>query len=180
MDYQIDLRPCIWPKDDRYFVDGLSEIIFEIKDLIYPSLEKVREDFVFINVSHKFMNHFISEECHWLRRVEKKQVVLVSATRLEALANYWYFNSQALGVVYTGSSQSIRYELARVINGRFLRADIKKGWITKKEMQVVGLLAKGMQPKLIAKIQNCSVKTVYTHQHNAEMKLYSKINRMAI
>lgn len=93
MDYQIDLRSCIWPKDDCYFVDGLSEIIFEIKDLIYPSLEKVRDDFIFINVSHKFMNHFISEECHWLRRVEKKQVVLVAATRLEALANYWYFNS---------------------------------------------------------------------------------------
>ena len=50
MDYQSDLRSCIWPKEDRYFADGLSEIIFEIRDLIYPSLETIREDFIFINI----------------------------------------------------------------------------------------------------------------------------------
>ena len=180
MDYQSDLRSCIWPKEDRYFADGLSEIIFEIRELIYPSLETIREDFIFINISPKFMCHFISHEQQWLRKTEKKQVVLIAATRLEALANYWYFNSQARGVVYAGSLRNVRYELARVINGRFLRTDIKKGKMTKKEMQIIGLLAQGMQPKSIARIENCSVKTVYTHQRNAEGKLYSKINRIAI
>ncbi|VUS63655.1 ECP biosynthesis operon DNA-binding transcriptional regulator EcpR [Klebsiella spallanzanii] len=180
MDYQSDLRTCIWPKEDRYFVDGLSEIIFEVRDLIYPSLEMIRENYIFINISHEFMSHFISHERQWLRRTEKKQVVLIAATRLEALANYWYFNSQAQGVVYTGSQRSIRYELARVINGRFLRADVTKGRMTKKEMQIIGLIAQGMQPKSIARIENCSVKTVYSHQRNAEVKLYSKINRIAI
>lgn len=180
MDYQSDLRSCIWPKEDRYFVAGLSEIIFEVRELIYPSLETIRENFIFININHEFMSHFISHERQWLRQTEKKQVVLIAATRLEALANYWYFNSQAQGVVYTESLRSIRYELARAINGRFLQTDIKKGRMTKKEMQIIGLLAQGMQPKSIARIENCSVKTIYTHQRNAEVKLYSKINKLAI
>lgn len=180
MDEQYDLQSCIWPRDDRYFVSGLSELIFEIKDLIYPSLERVREDFIFINISPRFMRHFISHERQWLKRTENKKVVLVAAARLEALANYWYFNSQAKGVVYAESLRNIRYELARVINGRFLQNDMKKGKMTGKEMRVIGLLAKGIQPKSIARIENCSVKTVYTHQRNAEVKLYSKINRLPL
>ncbi len=180
MDYQSGLRLCIWPQEDRYFVDGLSEIIFEIRELIYPSLETIQDDFIFINISPKFMCHFISHERQWLRQTEKKQVVLIAATRLEALANYWYFNSQVRGVVYADSLRNVRDELSRVINGRFLRSDIKKGKVTKKEMQIIGLLAQGIQPKSIARIENCSVKTVYAHQRNAEVKLYSKINRIAI
>ncbi|MHA0561371.1 hypothetical protein ACXY9Y_12450, partial [Escherichia coli] len=33
-------------------------------------------------------------------------------------------------------------------------------------------------PKSIARIENCSVKTVYTHRRNAEAKLYSKIYKL--
>ncbi|MBV7166830.1 hypothetical protein HED05_21700, partial [Escherichia coli] len=35
-----------------------------------------------------------------------------------------------------------------------------------------------LQPKSIARIENCSVKTVYTHRRNAEAKLYSKIYKL--
>lgn len=126
------------------------------------------------------MSHFISHEHQWLKIAEKKQVILIAATRLEALANYWYFNSQARGVVYTESLYAIRHELTRAINGRFRRSDIKKGKMTRKEMQIIGHLAQGIQPKSIAKIENCSVKTVYTHQRNAEVKLDFKINKLAI
>ncbi len=52
--------------------------------------------------------------------------------------------------------------------------------MTRKEMQIIGHLAQGIQPKSIAKIENCSVKTVYTHQRNAEVKLDFKINKLAI
>lgn len=180
MDYLTDLRSCIWPREDRYFVDGLSTIIFDIRALIYPSLDELRDGFMFINISPKFMSHFISHEHQWLKIAEKKQVILIAATRLEALANYWYFNSQARGVVYTESLYAIRHELTRAINGRFRRSDIKKGKMTRKEMQIIGHLAQGIQPKSIAKIENCSVKTVYTHQRNAEVKLDFKINKLAI
>ncbi|HAJ5884938.1 TPA: helix-turn-helix transcriptional regulator, partial [Escherichia coli] len=36
----------------------------------------------------------------------------------------------------------------------------------------------GMLPKSIARIENCSVKTVYTHRRNAEAKLYSKLYKL--
>ncbi|EHX9233895.1 helix-turn-helix transcriptional regulator, partial [Escherichia coli] len=65
-----------------------------------------------------------------------------------------------------------------VINGRFLRKDIKKDKITDREMEIIRMTAQGMQPKSIARIENCSVKTVYTHRRNAEAKLYSKIYKL--
>ncbi|MBB8940790.1 helix-turn-helix transcriptional regulator, partial [Escherichia coli] len=64
------------------------------------------------------------------------------------------------------------------INGRFLRKDIKKDKITDREMEIIRMTAQGMQPKSIARIENCSVKTVYTHRRNAEAKLYSKIYKL--
>ncbi|WP_244581953.1 helix-turn-helix transcriptional regulator, partial [Escherichia coli] len=68
--------------------------------------------------------------------------------------------------------------LPYVINGRFLRKDIKKDKITDREMEIIRMTAQGMQPKSIARIENCSVKTVYTHRRNAEAKLYSKIYKL--
>lgn len=47
-------------------------------------------------------------------------------------------------------------------------------------MQIIRMTAQGMHPKSIAKIENCSVKTVYTHRRNAEAKLYSKIYKLAL
>ncbi|MGT7125448.1 helix-turn-helix domain-containing protein, partial [Escherichia coli] len=82
------------------------------------------------------------------------------------------------GVVYAGLSRDIRKELVYVINGRFLRKDIKKDKITDREMEIIRMTAQGMQPKSIARIENCSVKTVYTHRRNAEAKLYSKIYKL--
>ena len=83
-------------------------------------------------------------------------------------------------MVYVDLTKDIRQELAYVINGRFLRKDIKKDKITNREMQIIRMTAQGMHPKSIAKIENCSVKTVYTHRRNAEAKLYSKIYKLAL
>lgn len=41
----------IWSPHDAYFYKGLSELIVDIDRLIYLSLEKIRKDFVFINLS---------------------------------------------------------------------------------------------------------------------------------
>ena len=98
--------------------------------------------------------------------------------KVRGLSKYWYYNSNIRGVVYAGLSRDIRKELAYVINGRFLRKDIKKDKITDREMEIIRMTAQGMQPKSIARIENCSVKTVYTHRRNAEAKLYSKIYKL--
>ncbi|WP_024243129.1 ECP biosynthesis operon DNA-binding transcriptional regulator EcpR [Escherichia coli] len=157
---------------------GLSELIVDIDRLIYLSLEKIRKDFVFINLSTDSLSEFINRDNEWLSAVKGKQVVLIAARKSEALANYWYYNSNIRGVVYAGLSRDIRKELAYVINGRFLRKDIKKDKITDREMEIIRMTAQGMQPKSIARIENCSVKTVYTHRRNAEAKLYSKIYKL--
>ncbi|WP_258365008.1 helix-turn-helix transcriptional regulator [Klebsiella oxytoca] len=39
-------------------------------------------------------------------------------------------------------------------------------------MQIIGLIMQGIQSKSIARIESCSVKTVYTHQRNARVELY--------
>ncbi|HFP0946369.1 TPA: helix-turn-helix transcriptional regulator, partial [Escherichia coli] len=44
--------------------------------------------------------------------------------------------------------------------------------------EIIRMTAQGMQPKSIARIENCSVKTVYPHRRNAEAKLYSKIYKL--
>ena len=161
MDYKYSLDQCIWPAHDSYFLKGLAELIIDIDDLIYLSLEKVRDS-------------------EWLAEMKGKQIVLIAARRSEALANYWYYNGAIRGVVYVDLAKDIRQELAYVINGRFLRKDIKKDKITNREMQIIRMTAQGMHPKSIAKIENCSVKTVYTHRRNAEAKLYSKIYKLAL
>lgn len=75
-------------------------------------------------------------------RGKGKQVVLIAARKSEALANYWYYNSNIRGVVYAGLSRDIRKELAYVINGRFLRKDIKKDKITDREMEIIRMTAR--------------------------------------
>ncbi|MDU7648135.1 MAG: LuxR C-terminal-related transcriptional regulator [Klebsiella michiganensis] len=169
--------PGLW---GFYFLKGLAELIIDIDDLIYLSLEKVRREFVFINLSASSLNYFIRRDSEWLAEMKGKQIVLIAARRSEALANYWYYNGAIRGVVYVDLAKDIRQELAYVINGRFLRKDIKKDKITNREMQIIRMTAQGMHPKSIAKIENCSVKTVYTHRRNAEAKLYSKIYKLAL
>ena len=58
-------------------------------------------------------------------RGKGKQVVLIAA-KSEALANYWYYNSDIRGVVYVGLSRDIRKELAYVINGDFSAKILRK------------------------------------------------------
>lgn len=168
----------IWSPHDAYFYKGLSELIVDIDRLIYLSLEKIRKDFVFINLNTDSLTEFINRDNEWLSAVKGKQVVLIAARKSEALANYCYYNSNIRGVVYAGLSRDIRKELAYVINGRFLRKDIKKDKITDREMEIIRMTAQGMLPKSIARIENCSVKTVYTHRRNAEAKLYSKLYKL--
>ncbi|WP_261785624.1 helix-turn-helix transcriptional regulator, partial [Escherichia coli] len=63
-------------------------------------------------------------------------------------------------------------------NDLLIRTFLKKDKITDREMEIIRMTAQGMQPKSIARIENCSVKTVYTHRRNAEAKLYSKIYKL--
>ena len=150
MEYKSCSDKYIWSADDSYFYKGLSELIVDIDELIYLSLEKIRKDFVFINLNTASLNEFIRRDSEWLSAVKGKQVVLIAARKSEALANYWYYNSDIRGVVYVGLSRDIRKELAYVINGRFLRKDIKKDKITDREMKIIRMTAQGMQPKSIA------------------------------
>ena len=48
----------IWSPHDAYFYKGLSELIVDIDRLIYLSLEKIRKDFVFINLSTDSLSEF--------------------------------------------------------------------------------------------------------------------------
>lgn len=83
----------IWSPHDAYFYKGLSELIVDIDRLIYLSLEKIRKDFVFINLNTDSLTEFINRDNEWLSAVKGKQVVLIAARKSEALANYWYYNS---------------------------------------------------------------------------------------
>ncbi|QWC69476.1 ECP biosynthesis operon DNA-binding transcriptional regulator EcpR [Enterobacter mori] len=178
MEYKYCSNKYIWSAHDSFFYQGLSELIVDIEELIYLSLDKIKKNFVFINLNTASLTDFIRRDSEWLSVVKGKQVVLIAARQSEALANYWYYNSNVRGIVYVGLCRDIRKELAYVINGRFLRKDIKKDKITEREMEIIRMTAQGMQPKSIARIENCSVKTVYTHRRNAEAKLYSKIYKL--
>ncbi len=94
----------IWSPHDAYFYKGLSELIVDIDRLIYLSLEKIRKDFVFINLSTDSLSEFINRDNEWLSAVKGKQVVLIAARKSEALANYWYYNSNIRGVVGSDSN----------------------------------------------------------------------------
>ena len=76
----------IWSPHDAYFYKGLSELIVDIDRLIYLSLEKIRKDFVFINLSTDSLSEFINRDNEWLSAVKGKQVVLIAARKSEALA----------------------------------------------------------------------------------------------
>ncbi|WP_075181563.1 LuxR C-terminal-related transcriptional regulator [Pantoea sp. 1.19] len=178
MDRQQALEKCIWPACDNYFLIGLSELIKEAETQIYASLDKICSEFMFVNLNANTLNYFIQRDGEWLLKAKGKKIILLSARHSEALANYWYCHGDVRGVVYIDLVNDLRKSLAYVINGRFLRKDIRKDKITRREMTVIQMTAQGMQPKLIARIENCSVKTIYTHRRNAEAKLYSKLTRM--
>ena len=59
MEYKSCSDKYIWSADDSYFYKGLSELIVDIDELIYLSLEKIRKDFVFINLNTASLNEFI-------------------------------------------------------------------------------------------------------------------------
>lgn len=91
-----------------------------------------------------FLFEFINCDNEWLFVVKGKQVVLIVVRKLEVLVNYWYYNSNIRGVVYVGLSCDIRKELVYVINGRFLRKDIKKDKIMDWEMEIIRMMVQGM------------------------------------
>ncbi len=68
----------IWSPHDAYFYKGLSELIVDIDRLIYLSLEKIRKDFVFINLNTDSLTEFINRDNEWLSAVKGKQVVLIA------------------------------------------------------------------------------------------------------
>lgn len=47
-------------------------VFLRLGALFIPSLEAIRDDFIFINVNHEFMSHFISHERQWLRRTKNR------------------------------------------------------------------------------------------------------------
>ena len=51
MEYKSCSDKYIWSAHDSYFYKGLSELILDIDELIYLSQEKIRKDFVFINLN---------------------------------------------------------------------------------------------------------------------------------
>ena len=75
-DYSRDYKSCsdkyIWSADDSYFYKGLSELIVDIDELIYLSLEKIRKDFVFINLNTASLTEFINRDNEWLSAVKGK------------------------------------------------------------------------------------------------------------
>ncbi len=85
MEYKSCSDKYIWSADDSYFYKGLSELIVDIDELIYLSLEKIRKDFVFINLNTASLNEFIRRDSEWLSAVKGKQVVLIAARKSEAL-----------------------------------------------------------------------------------------------
>lgn len=60
----------IWSPHDAYFYKGLSELIVDIDRLIYLSLEKIRKDFVFINLNTDSLSEFINRDNEWLSAVK--------------------------------------------------------------------------------------------------------------
>lgn len=178
MEYKCCFNRYIWSAHDAFFYKGLFELITDIEDSIYLSLEEIKKKFIFINLNTASSTDFIRRDSDWLSAIKGKQVVLIAARNSEALANYWYYNSNVRGIVYAGLYHDIREQLAYVINGRFFRKDIKKEKITDCEMKIIRMTAQGLRPKSIARIENCSVKTVYAHRRSAEAKLYSKIYKL--
>ena len=79
----------IWSPHGAYFYKGLSELIVDIDRLIYLSLEKIRKDFVFINLNTDSLTEFINRDNEWLSAVKGKQVVLIAA-RKSAILGAWY------------------------------------------------------------------------------------------
>lgn len=61
----------IWSPHDAYFYKGLSELIVDIDRLIYLSLEKIRKDFVFINLNTDSLTEFINRDNEWLSAVKE-------------------------------------------------------------------------------------------------------------
>ena len=85
MEYKCCSDKYIWSAHDSYFYKGLSELILDIDELIYLSQEKIRKDFVFINLNTASLNEFIRRDSEWLSAVKGKQVVLIAARKSEAL-----------------------------------------------------------------------------------------------
>ena len=71
MEYKSCSDKYIWSADDSYFYKGLSELIVDIDELIYLSLEKIRKDFVFINLNTASLNEFIRRDSEWLSAVKE-------------------------------------------------------------------------------------------------------------
>ncbi len=83
--------------DDSYFYKGLSELIVDIDELIYLSLEKIRKILCFYQSQYGFIKRIYQARQRMAIRGKGETVVLIAARKSEALANYWYYNSDIRG-----------------------------------------------------------------------------------
>lgn len=161
----------VYPVDNVCFLNGITEILKNIESRLYIPLSVVWSEYTFIDLSAYTMRHLIENETYWLENLKDKKVIFITGRNLGALANYWFFNSNVFGVIYLDYINNIEKSLTYVINGRFLRKDIKYNNVTKREMQILKKLSQGLPPKIIARTENCSVKTIYSHRKNILDKL---------
>lgn len=177
-----DIKMCVFPDNQKYFSNGLYEILWELErvHMLHFSLEYNLNNIRFINLDQSTLKSLLLYEDVIFRNKEEKQIILFATKNTEAVANHLYDKYSLRGIIYLSQSKEIRIQIANAVNGYFGRKDLKKSSITKQEMKVLCLTAKGLQPISIAKVINCSVKTVYTHRRNAEIKLHTKIRKLAL
>ncbi len=86
MEYKCCSDKYIWSAHDSTSIKDSSELILDIDELIYLSQEKIRKDFVFINLNTASLNEFIRRDSEWLSAVKGKQVVLIAGQEIRSLS----------------------------------------------------------------------------------------------
>lgn len=167
----------IWPDIDNYFREGLLNIIEDYFFYSSNDYNIFTEEVAFLNINQFSVIFFIDEK--WQDHFKNKRLVLISDSRTEALANYWYYRSGVSAIVYADDDMGIiKDKIFNALNGRFLKKDLSKSILTEKEMTVLKLSLKGITPKMIARNENCSLKTAYAYRRRVEKKLSSRIRRI--
>lgn len=161
----------VYPLDNTCFLYGVTEVIKQIETRLYKPLQVVWREYTFIDLTHYTFRYLIENEEYWLDELKDKKIVFICDRHLAALANYWFINFNVFGIVYNDRDDHIVDELTYVINGRFMKKDIKYCNVTKKEMEILKQISQGLSPKIIARAKDCSVKTVYSHRKNISEKL---------
>lgn len=162
----LERQYCIWPNDNNFLYEGVASL------LLSPDINVLGNGFIFVDFS--FHNLALFSNSDWITHLSRStlRLVLVTDSRMEALATYWQRHCSAITtVLYSDNDRHvIASKIKKAISGLQTKETRRKK-LTEYEVSVLQRLLRGEAVKDICYELEANRNSIYNVIRSLKNKL---------